>query len=282
MADAGADPCTLPGNDPWASSWPPANLASNIEPNDPGTSVQPAQATNSENVTGTAAPPNAGQDQNGEWWGNHSWAAENPARGDNADGEDGRRPSTTSTSTTTTSQRPGNDRWQWHRGDDRWWSYWDGYGGWWGDGSSNWRSDDRNSGSSHDLNKPILPPINDQMATVAARRLRRRPPATDLDDFGPILRMNVTSDDFQDKNPINPKGALAVPRTPDMAIRGRRRSYSFLPSVAKMAMATWEHRPAATYAKWLPGKNDQAGTKSTSPSPLPTPPRRGLGQRGVP
>ena len=148
MADAGADPWTLPGNDPWASFWPPANLSNN-EPTDPG-----AQAPVNEATTSTAAPLNAGQSQNGEWWGNHSWAAENPARDDNANGESERRPSTTSTSTTTASQRQGNDQWQWRRGDDRWWNYWDNryhsYGGWWRDGPSTWRADDRNSGSSED------------------------------------------------------------------------------------------------------------------------------------
>ena len=129
MAKVGADPWTLPGNDPWANAWPPANLSNN-EPTDPGAPAEPADT---EANAGTAAPPNAGQSQNGEWWGNHSWAAENPAGGDNTSGESERRPSMTSTTTTTTSQRQGNDQWQWHRGDDRWWSYWDNryysYGG---------------------------------------------------------------------------------------------------------------------------------------------------------
>ena len=190
MADAGAGCLAMTlGRVRGHPRTRPAQTSSD-EPSDPGPSVQPTPADDNVNTTGAAAPPNAGQDQNGEGRGYHSWAAEAPAGGERADGGDGRRSSTTSTSTTTVFQRQGNDRWQWQQGHDRWWSYWDNryyyYSGWRGDNALSWRPDDRQSGTSEDNHSDG--PRPEQADPPVDRTSRRRALTMDLGEYDPILR----------------------------------------------------------------------------------------------
>ena len=117
--------------------------------------------------------------------------------------------------------------------------------------SSNWRADDRNSGSSEDNHSdgpraeqadPPADPRPDGDSNLPKANAGDGPRRL----YGPILRMHATMDDHSDESPNDLTDDRTARRPPAMAAKDLPRSFSFPPSAVKMATETWKLQPAAT------------------------------------